>query len=90
MKSKGLHIMWYVISDGIACVIAWVLFSILRIQLLENSNDNIVDILKYASQFCMPVINCRLTYLFEILHLWVFEYVSSGIHDPNLSHLIQR
>ena len=48
MKSKGLHIMWYVISDGIACVIAWVLFSILRIQLLENSNDNIVDILKYA------------------------------------------
>ena len=48
MKSKGLHIMWYVISDGIACVIAWVLFSILKTQLLDTSNDNFSTILKDA------------------------------------------
>jgi exopolysaccharide biosynthesis polyprenyl glycosylphosphotransferase len=48
MKSKGLHIIWYVISDGIACVIAWSLFSILNIQLLENSKDNFTTILKDA------------------------------------------
>lgn len=48
MKSKGLHIMWYVISDGIACVIAWGLFSILKIQLLDPSIDNFSNILRDA------------------------------------------
>lgn len=48
MKSKGLHIMWYVIGDGIACVIAWGLFSILKIQLLDPSIDNFSNILRDA------------------------------------------
>ncbi len=76
MKSKGLHIIWYVISDGIACVIAWSLFSILNIQLLENSKDNFTTILKDAH-----LLN---TTFFVVPICWLIFFSLSGNYTESI------
>lgn len=75
-SSKPLHIGWYVCSDALAAVIVWVLFAIVRQQLLAEP-VNVLQLFLYE-----PV---HRTSLFIIPAWWVSLFLLMGAYNKPLN-----
>ncbi len=69
---KPLHIIWYVISDAVTAILAWVAFAVVRVQLLQEPS---------AAENIFITNNAFHLTIFIVPAFWLILYSITGIYS---------